>query len=120
MSFLYSWFNKSTLSAGDRLIHDPNARSDAVKKILATPQYHPHIVKEVAETVASKQVVVIGMAQNPHVKNVRNALTAANIPFTYLEYGSYFSMWGERLAIKVRRKRILIQSPSYWIGSGPI
>ena len=46
-------------------------------------------------------VVVVGMAQNPHVKNVRNALKEAKIEFTYLEYGSYFSEWKKRLAIKM-------------------
>jgi hypothetical protein len=40
------------------------------------------------------------MAQNPHVKRVRTALTEAGIEFTYLEHGSYFSKWKERLAIK--------------------
>ncbi len=41
------------------------------------------------------------MAQNPHVKNVRKALKNAGIDFTYLEYGSYFSQWRKRLAIKM-------------------
>jgi glutaredoxin-related protein len=41
------------------------------------------------------------MAQNPHVKNVRKALDAASIAYTYLEYGSYFSEWRKRLAIKL-------------------
>jgi glutaredoxin-related protein len=41
------------------------------------------------------------MAQNPHVKNVRKALTDAGVAFEYLEYGSYFSAWKERLAIKL-------------------
>ena len=41
------------------------------------------------------------MAQNPHVKNVRKALTEAGIDFKYLEYGSYFSEWARRLTIKL-------------------
>jgi len=32
---------------------------------------------------------------------VRQALDAASIAHTYLEYGSYFSKWRERLAIKM-------------------
>ncbi|MEO7111736.1 MAG: glutaredoxin domain-containing protein, partial [Polyangiaceae bacterium] len=46
-------------------------------------------------------VVVVGMSQNPHVKNVRRALQTAGVTFTYLEYGSYFSAWKQRLAIKL-------------------
>ena len=41
------------------------------------------------------------MAQNPHVKNVRKALTEAGIEFEYLEFGSYFSAWKQRLALKL-------------------
>ncbi|MEO6577064.1 MAG: glutaredoxin domain-containing protein, partial [Polyangiaceae bacterium] len=35
------------------------------------------------------------------VRNVRKALDTAGVPFTYLEYGSYFSEWSRRLAIKI-------------------
>jgi glutaredoxin-related protein len=62
---------------------------------------HADVVREVADTVAKHPVVVVGMAQNPHVRNVRQALTDAKIEFTYLEYGSYFSAWPKRLAIKL-------------------
>src|SRR5579872_3802517 len=64
-------------------------------------QFHPGIVREVEGAVARDDIVVVGMAQNPHVKNVRKALADAGLPFTYLEYGSYFSKWKERLAIKM-------------------
>jgi glutaredoxin-related protein len=40
-------------------------------------------------------------AQNPHVRKVRKALDEAGISHTYLEYGSYFSEWRKRLAIKL-------------------
>ena len=63
--------------------------------------FHPEIVKEVQRAVAESPVVVVGMAQNPHVKNVRKALEKAGIQFRYIEYGSYFSKWSERLAIKL-------------------
>ena len=58
-------------------------------------------VAEVAATVARDAVVVVGMAQNPVVKRARKVLGAASVPFTYLEYGSYFSKWRQRLAIKL-------------------
>jgi monothiol glutaredoxin len=63
--------------------------------------FQPGVLLEVQEAVHASPVVVVGMAQNPHVKNVRNALTAAGVEFRYLEYGSYFSRWKERLAIKL-------------------
>ena len=62
--------------------------------------FHADVVQEVKAAVSSKDVVVVGMAQNPHVKKVRRALGDAGITFEYLEYGSYFSQWRQRLAIK--------------------
>jgi glutaredoxin-related protein len=41
------------------------------------------------------------MAQNVHVGRVRKALDGAGVSYTYLEFGSYFSRWRERLAIKL-------------------
>ena len=64
-------------------------------------EFHPEIVAEVERAVAASAVVVVGMAQNPHVKNVRKALAKAGIEFQYVEYGSYLSKWKERLAIKL-------------------
>jgi len=63
--------------------------------------FHADIVREVAQAVEQDAVVVVGMAQNPHVGGARKALKQAGVAFTYLEYGSYFSKWKERLAIKM-------------------
>jgi monothiol glutaredoxin len=63
--------------------------------------FHCDIVRDVEAAIARSTVVVVGMAQNPHVKKVRKALTDAGVEFTYLEYGSYFAKWRERLAIKL-------------------
>lgn len=63
--------------------------------------FHPGVVAEVSAAVSQHDVVVVGMAQNPHVKNVKKALGQAGVAFEYLEYGSYFSKWKERLAIKM-------------------
>jgi monothiol glutaredoxin len=63
--------------------------------------FHTDIVREVREAVERDPVVVVGMAQNPVVKKVRQALTEAKIAFTYLEYGSYLGEWKKRLAIKL-------------------
>ena len=63
--------------------------------------FHRATVDEVAAAVARDKVVVVGMAQNPYVKKARQLLEAEGVPFTYLEYGSYFSKWKERLALKI-------------------
>jgi glutaredoxin-related protein len=63
--------------------------------------FHADVVAQVRDAIASAPVVVVGMAQNPHVRKVRAALVEAGIEHTYLEYGSYFSQWKQRLAIKL-------------------
>ena len=67
----------------------------------AMETYQAQVLREVKDAVGRDAVVVVGMSQNPHVKNVRKALSDAGIKFTYIEYGSYFSKWRERLAIKL-------------------
>ena len=67
----------------------------------AMESFQAAVVREVEEAIRRDAVVVVGMAQNPHVKNVRKALAAAGVEFTYIEHGSYFSKWRERLAIKL-------------------
>ena len=63
--------------------------------------FHASVVQEVKDAIAANDVVVIGMSINTPVKRVRKALESANIDYTYLEYGGYFSQWKERLAIKL-------------------
>lgn len=63
--------------------------------------FHRDIVDQVRTAVERDAVVVVGMAQNPFVRRVRQALTEAGVQFTYLEYGSYLSQWKQRLAIKM-------------------
>lgn len=45
-------------------------------------------------------LVVVGMKQNPECSKAVSALQAAGHTPTYLEYGSYTSMYAERLAVK--------------------
>jgi glutaredoxin-related protein len=82
-----------------RAVLDPSrVASEALRKIST---FHADVVAGVQRALAESPVVVVGMAQNPHVKNVRKALAQAGIEFTYVEHGSYFSGWSERLAIKL-------------------
>ena len=71
----------------------------AIRTRLAT--WHQPVVKQAQDAVAASDVLVIGMRINPFVKKARKVLDAAGIPFQYLEYGSYFSMWRERTALKM-------------------
>jgi monothiol glutaredoxin len=64
-------------------------------------QRHHDLVEEVEAAVAAHRVVVVGMAQNPHVRRARKALAGAGIPFEYLEYGSYLGPWRRRNALKM-------------------
>jgi monothiol glutaredoxin len=59
------------------------------------------IVQEVMAAVNANDVVVVGMRMNPFPKRACKALTQAGQPYKYLEYGSYFSMWRERGALKM-------------------
>ena len=59
------------------------------------------IVHNVQAATASNPVLVVGMAGNPFCKRARKALGAAGIAHHYLEYGSYFSRWRERNALKM-------------------
>ena len=59
------------------------------------------IVHEVIAAVANNKIVVVGMKQNPVVKKARKILEEEKLEYTYLSYGSYFSKWQQRLAIKL-------------------
>ena len=82
------------------------------RPILAEAQIHPAIreqisrhehaiVEEVQAAVAQHAVVVVGMASNPYPKKARKALDAAGVAHHDLDYGSYFSMWRQRNALKL-------------------
>ncbi len=67
----------------------------------AIEKFYADIVKEVEGAVKANKIVVVGMAQNPVVTKARKNLDGAGLKFKYLEYGSYFSMWKPRLAVKL-------------------
>ena len=80
----------------------PLLAADSVepRALASMARFHASTLEEVRAAVARDDVVIVGMAQNPHVRKARNAFREAGIPFTYLEYGSYLSGWKKRLAIK--------------------
>lgn len=64
-------------------------------------QHHQDIVDEVRRAIADHAVVVVGMRHNPFPRKARRLLRAAGVEHYYVEYGSYFSRWRERNAIKM-------------------
>ena len=62
---------------------------------------HADIVHNVRSAAASNPVLVVGMAQNPHCRKARKALSTAGVAHQYLEYGGYFSEWRPRNALKM-------------------
>jgi len=71
----------------------------AIREKVAT--LHADIVHNVQAAAASNPVLVVGMAQNPHCRRVRRALEGAGVAHHYLEFGSYFSLWRRRAALKM-------------------
>jgi glutaredoxin-related protein len=80
--------------------------------IIAQDRVHPairetivernrEIVEEVEAAIAKNDVVVVGMAQNPHPKRARKLLRERSVAFEYLEYGSYLKKWRLRNALKM-------------------
>lgn len=70
----------------------------AAKAIL---DFHPDGVADVEKAIQEHEWVIVGMRQNPVVMQAKKYLNELNIPFHYIEYGSYFSSWKKRLAIKL-------------------
>ncbi|MEO6409335.1 MAG: glutaredoxin domain-containing protein [Burkholderiaceae bacterium] len=62
---------------------------------------HADIVHNVQSASMSNPVLVVGMAQNPFCRKARARLKAAGVAHHYLEYGSYFSQWRDRNALKM-------------------
>jgi monothiol glutaredoxin len=62
---------------------------------------HADIVREVQAAIASNDLVVVGMAQNPFPRRARRTLDTHGIPHSCLEYGSYLGTWRRRNALKM-------------------
>jgi glutaredoxin-related protein len=90
----------------------PDLEKKMPRSILDETRIHPairekiaalnaDIVKEVQDAVAANDIVVVGMRQNPNPKHARRLLDMHGFAYRYLEYGSYFSGWRRRLALKM-------------------
>jgi monothiol glutaredoxin len=82
-----------------RLILEETQLHPAIRAQVAS--HHQNTVHEVQQSLQQHAVVVLGMRQNPVCRKARKALDAAGVPHHYLEYGSYFSEWRRRNALKM-------------------
>jgi len=71
----------------------------AAREVIA--KNHVDLIQEVQAAIAANDVVIVGMSQNPFPKKARKSLDTQGIPYKYLEYGSYFSNWKRRTALKM-------------------
>jgi glutaredoxin-related protein len=82
------------------------------RSVLSSEKVHPRaqtamaahyagVVAAAAAAVSRHPVVVLGMAGNPFVSRARRALDAAGVSHFDLDYGSYFSQWRLRTALKM-------------------
>lgn len=82
-----------------RHILDESKIHPAIQHLIAS--HHRDTVEEVQTALSQHHVVVVGMRQNPVCSATRKRLHQAKIEHHYLEYGSYFSDWRKRNALKL-------------------
>ncbi len=82
-----------------RAVLDESSIHPAIRAAVAAR--HAAVVDEVRRAIGEHRVVVVGMAQNPWPKMARAALNEAGIGHHYMAYGSYFSQWRRRNALKM-------------------
>jgi glutaredoxin-related protein len=82
-----------------RLILEESRIHTAVRERIAN--HERAIVEEVQAAAARYPVLVVGMRGNPYPRRARKLLDTAGIAYHYLEYGSYFSEWRRRNALKL-------------------
>lgn len=63
--------------------------------------YHRGVIDEVREAIARHDIVVVGMAINPHPGRARAYLEKRKLAFHYIGHGSYLSKWRPRTALKM-------------------
>ncbi|WP_353246181.1 glutaredoxin domain-containing protein [Limnohabitans sp.] len=64
-------------------------------------EHHLPVIQRVQTAMAQHPVVVVGLSGNPFVGKARKALATAGVAHEYIEFGSYFSQWRLRNALKM-------------------
>lgn len=80
------------------LLPENKIHSEAQKSMTT---FHSDVVLAVQKAISENEWVIVGMAGNPFVRKAKAHLTNQGVAFSYIEYGSYFSQWKERLALKL-------------------
>ena len=83
----------------NRIILDEAHVHPAIRERIASQS--TDLVREVQAAVAAHDIVIVGMKQNPFPRKARKLLDTRRLPYTYLEYGGYFSEWRRRLPLKM-------------------
>lgn len=71
----------------------------AVRQRIA--EHHLSVIQQVQTASGLHPVVVVGLSGNPFVSKARKALAATGVAHEYIEFGSYFSQWRLRNALKM-------------------
>ena len=82
-----------------RAVLDESRTHPAIRQRIG--ERHRDLIEEVEAAIAANDVVVVGMAMNPHPRRARKALDAIGVRYRYLEYGSYLGGWRRRNALKM-------------------
>ncbi|PUE13845.1 glutaredoxin domain-containing protein [Limnohabitans sp. WS1] len=82
-----------------RPLLDESAIHPAIRQRVS--EHHLPVITRVQTAIAQHPVVVVGLSGNPYVGKARKALTAAGVAHEYIEFGSYFSQWRLRNALKM-------------------
>ncbi|WP_089962983.1 glutaredoxin domain-containing protein [Limnohabitans sp. 2KL-3] len=82
-----------------RPLLDESAIHPAIRQRVS--EHHLPVITRVQTAIAQHPVVVVGLSGNPYVSKARKALTAAGVAHEYIEFGSYFSQWRLRNALKM-------------------
>jgi glutaredoxin-related protein len=64
-------------------------------------EHHLPVIQQVQNAIVQHAVVVVGLSGNPFVGKARKSLAAAGVAHEYIEFGSYFSLWRLRNALKM-------------------
>ena len=83
----------------NRPILAESAIHPAIRQRIA--EHHQRVIERVQTAIAQHAVVVVGLSGNPFVTKARKALVAAGLAHEYIEFGSYFSQWRLRNALKM-------------------
>jgi monothiol glutaredoxin len=82
-----------------RRVLNPEKIHSAAANVMSS--FHNDFIEEIEKTISSNEWVIVGMGQNPVVKQACKFLDEKGIKYAYVGHGNYFSGWKRRLAVKI-------------------